>query len=144
VLYSPDESFEIGGSKTLRGSPTDDVTIVTAGITVHEALRAADALAGDGMAARVVDAYSIKPIDEETLRDAAAATGRVVTVEDHRPEGGLGDAVQSVICAADTPIRFAKLAVRSMPASATRDQQLRNAGIDADAIAAAARRLVTA
>jgi transketolase len=144
VLYEPKESFEIGGSKTLRRSSGDDVTIVAAGITVHEALRAADTLTGDGIAARIIDAYSIKPIDADALLEAVAATGRVVTVEDHRPEGGLGEAVQSAICgaAAAAPVRLARLAVRTMPASATRDEQLRGAGIDADAIAAAARRLV--
>ncbi len=143
VLYAAEETFEIGGSKTVRGSPDDEVTIVAAGITVHEALRAADKLMGDRIATRVIDAYSIKPIDADTLLAAAAATGRIVTVEDHRPEGGLGEAVQSAVCAADSPVRLARLAVGSMPASATRDQQLRNAGIDADAIAASARRLTS-
>ena len=143
VLYAAEETFEIGGSKTVRGSPDDEVTIVAAGITVHEALRAADKLMGDGIATRVIDAYSIKPIDAGTLRVAAAATGRIVTVEDHRPEGGLGEAVRSAVCDADSPVRIASLAVRTMPASATRDQQLRNAGIDADAIAASARRLTS-
>jgi transketolase len=141
VLYAAEETFEIGGSKTVRGSPDDEVTIVAAGITVHEALRAADKLMGDGIATRVIDAYSIKPIDADTLLAAAAATGRIVTVEDHRPEGGLGDAVQSAVCDADPTVRIVRLAVRSMPASATRDQQLREAGIDADSIAASARRL---
>jgi transketolase len=144
VLYQPGEPFEIGGSKTLRRSPADQVTIVAAGITVHEALRAADELAGDGIAARVIDAYSVKPIDEGTLREAARATGRLVTVEDHRAEGGLGDAVLSAIATGDGPVRTARLAVRSMPASATRDQQLHHAAIDAVAIATATRRLVAA
>ncbi|HEU5160498.1 MAG TPA: transketolase [Streptosporangiaceae bacterium] len=144
VLYAAEETFEIGGSKIVRGSPDDEVAIVAAGITVHEALRAADKLMGDGIAARVIDAYSIKPIDADTLREAAAVTRRVITVEDHRPEGGLGDAVQSVICGADTPVRVTRLAVGSMPASATRDQQLRQAGIDADAIAGTAHRLISA
>ncbi|HEX6472020.1 MAG TPA: transketolase [Streptosporangiaceae bacterium] len=142
VLYGPDETFEIGGSKTLAGSADDRVTIVAAGITVHEALLAAGKLAGDGIPTRVIDAYSVKPIDADALREAAATTGRIVTVEDHRPEGGLGEAVQSVICAADPPVRLIKLAVGSMPGSATRDQQLRGAGIDAEAIEASARRLV--
>jgi transketolase len=141
VLYSSEESFEIGGSKVLLSSPADEVTIVAAGITVHEALRAAGKLTGDGIAVRVIDAYSIKPIDDQTLLDAAAATGRILTVEDHRPEGGLGDAVQSAVCGADVPIRLTKLAVRTMPGSATRDQQLRHARIDADTIASSARHL---
>jgi transketolase len=142
VLYQPDESFEIGGSKTLRCTLNDQVTVVAAGITVHETLRAADKLAGDGIAVRVIDAYSIKPIDADTLLAAAEATGRIITVEDHRPEGGLGDAVQSALSSGGGHARTARLGVRTMPASATRDEQLRHAGIDADAIVASARRLL--
>jgi transketolase len=142
VLYTPTESFEIGGSKTLRDSPADQVTIVAAGITVHEALRAADKLGADGIAARVIDAYSVKPIDADTLLSAAAATGRIVTVEDHRAEGGLGDAVLSAIADGDVHVRTVKLAVRTMPGSASGHEQLHDAGIDADAIVASARRLV--
>ena len=98
VIYEPDEEFEIGGSSTLRSSDEDEVALVAAGITVHEALKAADRLAEDGIAARVIDLYSIKPIDAETLRAAAEATqGRIVTVEDHWPEGGLGDAVLAAL-----------------------------------------------
>ncbi|MBO0821671.1 MAG: transketolase, partial [Nocardiopsaceae bacterium] len=88
VIYQPGERFEIGGSRVLRSAPDDQVTIVAAGVTVPEALAAADLLAGDGVSARVIDAYSVKPIDAVTLREAAAATGRILTVEDHWPEGG--------------------------------------------------------
>jgi transketolase len=88
VIYGPEEEFPIGGSRTLREG--DDVTLVGCGITVHEALEAAEALAGDGIEARVIDCYSVKPIDGETLAAAAEETGRIVTVEDHWPEGGLG------------------------------------------------------
>ena len=98
VLYGPDEDFPIGGSKTLRQG--DDVALVGAGITVHESLRAADLLAADGIAARVIDCYCVKPIDAETLRGAAAETGLLIVVEDHRTEGGLGDAVLDALAGA--------------------------------------------
>ena len=99
VLYAPDEEFEIGGSRVLRSSDDDEVALVGAGITVHEALEAADVLAEDGIAARVIDLYSIKPLD---ARDARAPRprrpdGRLVTVEDHWPEGGLGEAVLAAL-----------------------------------------------
>ena len=143
VLYSPDEEFEIGGSRVLRSSDNDDVALIGAGITVHEALKAADALAKDGISARVIDLYSIKPLDEETLRAAAEATdGRLVTAEDHWPEGGLGDAVLAALAETDDPPRLVKLAVRDMPKSAKPEELLARAGIDAEHIAAAARRLV--
>jgi transketolase len=145
VLYSPDEAFAIGGSRVLRSSDADDVTIVAAGITVHEALAAADALAGEGIAARVIDLYSIKPLDAETLEAAAAATGgRVVTAEDHWPEGGLGDAVAAALAATDSPARVVKLAVPAMPTSGKPAELLAWAGIDAAGIASAARSLVAA
>src|SRR5674476_318888 len=89
VIYGADEEFEIGGSKVLKSSANDDVTIVGAGITLGEALKAADTLAADSIRARVIDLYSVKPLDTKTLLEAARATGRVITVEDHWPEGGL-------------------------------------------------------
>ena len=142
VLYSPDEDFEIGGSRVLRSSENDEVAIVGAGITVHEALKAADALADEGIAARVIDLYSIKPLDDETLRAAAEATGgRLVTVEDHWPEGGLGDAVLAALAEMDEPPRVVKLAVRDMPKSGKPEELLARAGIDAEHIATAARAL---
>ncbi len=143
VLYGPDEDFEIGGSRVLRASDEDDVALVGAGITVHEALRAADLLAADGIAARVLDLYSIKPIDAETLLAAAEATGRLVTVEDHWPEGGLGDAVLAALADVDDRPRVRKLAVQGMPGSGKPSELLASAGIDAGHIAAAARRLVS-
>jgi transketolase len=143
VLYAPDEEFPVGGSKVVRSSDADDVAIVAAGITVREALEAGDALAEDGISARVIDAYSVKPIDAETLHAAAEATGgRLVTVEDHWPEGGLGEAVLAAFADADERPRVKLLAVQGMPTSATPDELLAAAGIDADAIAAAARALV--
>ncbi len=105
VLYGPDETFEVGGSKVLRSSDDDKVTIVAAGITLHEALKAADVLAGEGIAARVIDLYSVKPIDADTLAAAARATGgRVMTVEDHWAEGGIGDAVAAALAEAQLDI----------------------------------------
>ena len=144
VLYEADEEFPVGGSKVLRSSDEDDVTIVAAGITVHEALTAADTLAGDGIAARVIDCYSVKPIDAETLRSAAEATGCILTVEDHWPEGGLGEAVLAALADVDESPPVTVLAVSGMPGSGTPAELLAAAGIDADHIAAAARRVVRA
>jgi transketolase len=141
VIYDADEEFPVGGAKVVRDG--DDVTIVGAGITLHEALKAADTLAGDGTSARVIDLYSLKPIDADTLREAVEAThGRIVVVEDHWPEGGLGEAVLSAL--AGTELQFAHLAVREMPGSGKPAELLAAARIDADAIAAAARELVGA
>jgi transketolase len=142
VIYPPGESFAIGGSRVVRRTDADQVTLVGAGITLHEAMTAAVTLAGEGISARVIDAYSIKPIDAETLRAAARETGAIITVEDHWPEGGLGDAVLDVLAADAARPRVVKLAVRHMPGSATPAQQLAKAGIDAAHIAAAARDLV--
>jgi transketolase len=141
IIYDPDDEFLIGGSRVLRQSGADAVTIVAAGITVHEALTAADTLAHDGIAARVVDLYSVKPIDSATLRAAARDTAGLVTVEDHWPEGGLGEAVLSVFANEELRPRVVKLAVRAMPGSATPAEQLAAAGIDAAAIVEAARAL---
>jgi transketolase len=143
VIYQPGERFEVGGSRVLRTAPDDEVTLVAAGVTVHEALAAADLLADDGISARVIDAYSVKPVDAATLRAAARETGRIVTVEDHWPEGGLGDAVLSALASGGQPLPVVrKLAVRSMPCSATPDEQLQLMGIDMATIATAAAQLV--
>jgi transketolase len=143
VIYSPEEEFEIGGSKVIRSSADDEVALVAAGITVHEALKAADLLAEEGITTRVIDLYSIKPLDGETLAEAAAATGgRIVTVEDHWADGGLGDAVAAALADTDEPPRIVKLAVREMPRSGKPAELLAAAGIDAEHIAAAARLLV--
>jgi transketolase len=141
VIYGPEEDFPVGGAKVVRDG--DDVTLIGAGITLHEALKAADALAEDGVSARVIDLYSLKPVDAETLRDAAEATqGRVVVAEDHWPEGGLGETVLSAL--AGEELHFIHLAVREMPGSGKPAELLAAAGIDAEAIAAAARKLVSA
>ena len=149
VLYGPDETFPIGGSKTLRQSSTDKVTIVAAGITAHEALKAYDTLKGEGIAIRVIDAYSVKPIDRQTLLRAAAETnGLVVVVEDHWEEGGLGDAVLEAFAgtadhaSVQTPARVTKLAVHEMPGSGKPAELLHAAGIDAASIVATVKRLV--
>jgi transketolase len=141
VLYDAAEEFPIGGSKTLRASDDDHVTIVAAGITVTEALAAADALERESIRARVIDAYSIKPIDAATLIAAAEATGgRIVTVEDHAPAGGLGEAVLAALAAELTDVRL--LAVREMPGSGKPAELLAAAGIDAEHIVDAVRELV--
>jgi transketolase len=142
VIYEADEQFEIGGSRVLRSSETDDVALVAAGITLHEALAAAEELAADGIACRVIDLYSIKPIDGQTLRDAAATTGAIVTVEDHHAEGGLGEAVLQFFTATESPPMIVTLAVRVMPTSGTPDQLLAQAGIDRARIAETVRTLV--
>jgi len=143
TLYNADEEFPVGGSRVLRSTDSDEVALVGAGVTVHEALKAAAALADEGVSARVIDLYSIKPLDTDTLRAAADATGgRLVTVEDHWAEGGLGDAVLGALADSDEPTRIVKLAVHEMPMSGKPQELLAAAGIDAEHIAAAARRLV--
>ncbi|MGW7079944.1 transketolase [Streptomyces sp. NPDC054866] len=142
VLYAGDESFPVGGSKTLRRGDDDQVTLIGAGVTLHECLAAADDLAAAGVRARVIDAYSVKPIDAATLADAARDTGAFVVAEDHHPEGGLGEAVLSAL--ASTPARpaFAHLAVTNLPGSGTTAELLDAAGISRTHIAQAARTLL--
>ncbi len=140
VVYGPDEEFPVGGSKTLARGDDDDVALIGAGITLHGCLAAAARLSAEGVTARVIDAYSVKPIDEATVRAAAEDTGLIVVVEDHRVEGGLGDAVLEAL-AASGPLtgRVSKLAVRDLPGSATPEQLRAWAGIDADAIVSTVR-----
>jgi transketolase len=142
VRTPADEAVRIGGSRIVRGADADDVAIVAAGITVDEADRAAEELDGDGIRARVLDCYSIKPIDAEALQAAARDCGAIVTVEDHWPEGGLGDAVLEALADAEDRPRVTKLAVSDMPVSGKPAELLHEAGIDAAAIAEAARALV--
>ena len=126
----------------VRRSDDDAVTLIGAGITLHEAVKAADELEADGIAARVIDLYSLKPIDADTVRAAARETGAIITVEDHWPEGGIGDAVLEALAEEQPHPPVLKLAIRQMPGSGTPAELLHAAGIDADCIAAAARDLV--
>jgi transketolase len=144
VLYCADETFPAGGSKILRSDPSDAVTLIGAGVTLHECLVAAHQLALDGIHARVIDLYSVKPIDSETLIAAAEATrGRVVVAEDHHPEGGIGSAVASALLAAGFErLRLAHLSVSELPGSGTTAELLKAAGIDAGHIASAAAGLI--
>ena len=141
VLYSADESFPIGGSRVLRSSDDDKLTIAAAGITLHESLKAVDALAADGINIRLIDLYSVKPIDADTLETAARETGTIVTVEDHWAEGGIGDAVLAALGGLRNPPRVVKLAVQGMPGSGKPADLLSAAGIDAAHIESAVRLL---
>ncbi len=131
------EQVVIGGSRVVREG--NAVAIIACGVTVDEAVEAAETLAGEGIEARVIDAYSIKPIDAETIRSAAEECGRIFTVEDHWAEGGLGDAVLEALAETDQSPPVHKLAVRKMPGSGSPEELLHEAGIDADCIAAAVR-----
>jgi transketolase len=142
-LYDAGEAFPIGGSKVLRSSEEDRVALVGAGITVHESLAAAEALAAEGIAARVIDCYSIKPIDTATLRTALSETGLVLTVEDHWPQGGLGDAVLEALAnEAELSGRVVKVAVTAMPGSGSPEELRDWAGISAARIAERVRALL--
>ena len=141
VVYDADEEFPIGGARVLRDG--DDVAIVAAGITLHESLKAAEQLESEGISARVIDLYSVKPVDGETLRAAAEATGgRILTVEDHWSEGGIGDAVLEALSDGEAPARVVRLAVRDLPGSGKPAELLAAAGIDAEHIVEAAQALV--
>lgn len=144
VVYGADEEFPIGGSKVVRGGGKDDkAAVVAAGITLHEAAKAADELAKDGVKVRVIDAYSVKPIDRDALADAARTTGgRVVVVEDHWAWGGIGDAVLAALAEAGVAVtRYRHLAVRQMPGSGKPAELLDAAGISARHIVAAVREI---
>jgi transketolase len=144
VMYDAAESFPVGGAKVVRATDADQVTLIGAGVTLYACLAAADQLKSDGISARVIDLYSVKPIDVDALTDAAAITnGRLVIAEDHHPEGGLGSAVVDALTGAgrvDLTVRH--LAVRELPGSGTSEELLGAAGISANHIAAAARSLV--
>jgi len=142
VIYDPSEDFSIGGSKTVRSSDDDAATVIASGITVHEAIKAADELKESGIPIRIIDAYSIKPIDGDTLREAARATGgKVVAVEDHWPEGGLGEAVLSALSEEADALHFEHLAVGIMPGSGSSAELLDAAGISSHHIVDAVRKL---
>jgi len=140
VLYSNDESFPIGGAKVLRQNAGDKVTVVAAGVTLYEALKAADSLKQDGIGITVIDAYSIKPLGKDVIQSAAQKTNNVVlTVEDHYAEGGLGDAVAGEL--STSGVKVHKLAVRELPRSGKPEELLAKYGIDSHAIAAAVKGL---
>jgi transketolase len=150
VIYAAEESFVIGGSKVIRSSDRDQLTLIGAGVTLHEAVKAYDRLKDEGIIARVIDLYSIKPIDTETLYHAAQDTdGKLVIVEDHWVEGGIGSAVTQAFNGIGTVpgyegsrLQVIHLAVQQMPGSGQPEELLRVAKIDAEAIAEAARSLV--
>ena len=154
VLYPAGEKFPIGGSKVLRSDPNDQVTLVGAGVTVHECIAAWEALAKDGIHVRIIDLYSVKPVDVDTLIDAVAHTqGRILVAEDHHPQGGIGSAVLAALASAAvsptvvqtvSQLRFVHLAVRSLPGSGTPQELLAAAGIDAHHIEEAVRTLLSA
>ena len=140
VIYSTSRRFEIGGSNVLRESDEDEVTIVAAGITVFEALKAYEQLKREGTLVRVIDAYSLQPIDSATLVRSGRQTGHwIVTVEDHYQAGGLGDAVSAAV--GDEGIGVHRLAVRKIPRSGKSDELLERYGISAGHIVAAVKRL---
>jgi transketolase len=139
VLYDANEEFPLGGSKTLRSSDADKATLIGAGITLHESNKAADALQQEGVAVRVIDLYSVKPIDKSTLEKAAQETGHLVVTEDHWEQGGLGDAILAALANSGVSFKFTHLAVRDMPKSGKPAELLDAAGIDAAHIADAVR-----
>jgi transketolase len=135
VIYPNEEAFPIGGAKVLRQAAGDKVTVVAAGVTLFEALKAADALKAEGITITVIDAYSIKPLGKDVIQAAAAKTGNLVlTVEDHYPEGGLGDAVAGELSTAGLKVH--KMAVMELPRSGKPEELLARYGIDAAAIVA--------
>ncbi|MDH4301912.1 MAG: transketolase [Nitrospira sp.] len=141
VLYGPEEKFHIGGSKILRQGSSDVLTIVAAGITLFEALKAYDQLKATGITARIIDLYSIAPIDRTTLVESGRATkGRILTVEDHYAHGGLGDAVLSAVAAEG--IKVHKLAVREIPHSGKPEELVDHYGIGVRSIVEAAKQFI--
>lgn len=131
LIYSPSEEFEIGGSKILKRNDEDAATIITAGITLHEALQAYEELAKQDIHVRIIDLYSIKPIDKKAINEAAAETKFIITVEDHYPEGGLGEAV---ISALEQPCKFKIIAVNKLPVSGKPSELLEYEGISKEGI----------
>jgi transketolase len=130
VIYGPDEQFPIGGSKVVRQGPNDKAAVIGAGVTLFEALKAYDTLKAQGIDIRVIDAYSLEPIDAKTMTDAGRATGGVlITVEDHYAAGGIGDAVAGAVAPAGFTVR--RLAVRDIPRSGQPDELLDRYGISA-------------
>jgi transketolase len=143
IIYPPEEEFPVGKAKVIKSSAGDKVAVVAAGITVHEALKAFTMLQGQGIAVRIIDAYTVKPIDKAALAEAARVTGGRVVVEDHWIEGGIGDAVLEAFSQLDGPLpRVVKLGVTKMPGSGTPAQLLEQAGINAAHIVKAVKSLL--
>jgi transketolase len=141
TIYGLNEVFKVGGSKVVRQSAKDRVTLIGAGVTLHACIAAADSLAAKKIPARVIDLYSVKPVDVKTLKEAARVTkGRFVIVEDHYPEGGLAAAVLEAL--ADAPPHVAHLAVRGLPGSGKPEELMNAAGITARHVVAAATKLL--
>jgi transketolase len=141
IIYDNAEEFPIGGAKVLKQAASDKITVVAAGVTLFEALKAADTLSKDGLGITVIDAYSVKPLGKDVIRAAAQKTNNtVLTVEDHYPEGGLGDAVASEL--STDGIKVHKLAVFELPHSGKPEELLANYGIDAAAIVRKVKALV--
>jgi len=132
IIYSHEEKFKIGGSKVLRKSPKDKITLVAAGVTLYEALKAYEILRKEGILARVIDCYSVKPLDSKTLLEAARETGKILVIEDHYPEGGIGEAVRSEL--SDFRVPIFSLAVRKIPISGKPEELLDFEEISAKAI----------
>lgn len=133
MIYGNDEQFPIGGAKVIRQSAGDKVTIVSAGVTLFEALKAADTLKNEGISVTVIDAYSIKPLGKKEILAAAQKTNNtVITVEDHYAEGGLGDAVAGELSV--DGVKVHKLAVVGIPRSGKPEELLAHFGIDSAAI----------
>lgn len=142
ILYKNDESLAIGKAKVIKSSANDQVLLIGAGVTLHEAVKAADELAKVGINARVIDPFTIKPIDAQAIiKNAKEVGGRIVTVEDHYPEGGLGEAVQSAV-ALERNIIVKKLAVPNVPRSGPPTVLLENYGISARNIVAAVQEIL--
>jgi transketolase len=143
VLYDAKQKFKIGGSHVVRQTTRDKVALIGAGVTLHECLKAATTLAKAGIAARVIDLYSLKPVDVATLREASRVTGgRLVVVEDHYPQGGLGATVMEALAMERKPPRVAHLAVRGLPTSGQPAELMNAAGITAPHIVRAAKGLL--
>src|SRR4030095_3592712 len=141
VIYSKDEQFEIGRAKIIRQSGDDRATVVSSGVTLFEALAAYDQLKGEGISVRLIDLFSVKPVDEEPLRASAGETNNlIITVEDHSAWGGLGDAVANAV--SPVGIRVHQLAVREIPPSGKPEELLAAYGIDRAAIARAVKDLI--
>ena len=134
MLYDVNEKFPIGGSKILKESGKDQVTLIGAGVTLHECLKAQVELEKAGILARVIDCYSVKPIDEVTLLKAAQDTEALFVVEDHWIEGGIGDAVSAVIAASGFETPVIKQAVDFLPGSGSPEELLDQAGLSAEKI----------